>query len=390
MIIERRFEKLNPTPEYQREAVWSRKQKQLLIDSIIRNMDIPKLYFRVVAGDYDYEIIDGQQRVRTIWEYRQNHFPLLEEYSPEFGGMYYQDLPEIIKDAIDLYQLQITVIDEATDQEIRDMFCRLQNGTPLNSAEKRNAIPSRIRDFIADLVGNHPVYRAYRWKNRRFSYEQMTAQCLLLELTGAIVDVKSQNLDKMYHREANFNTSGAVVSKMRRVLNYLEKAFREPTPEFKGRAQFVSLYWLVSQTIDRYVMSGREADLRKFYIDFEYRRRDTEDIEMVRYTEALSRTSDGRERIEYRHHILLREWLIYAQDMETKDAQRMFTEEQRLAIFRRDHGICQICGEAVLDYDQDFEADHKIPFTQGGKTTVENGQTTHKQCNRHKGGRIAS
>ena len=389
MIVERRYEKLNPTPEYQRGAVWSRKQKQLLIDSIIRNMDIPKLYFRVVSGEYDFEIIDGQQRIRTIWEFRQNRFPLSEEFSPEFGSLHYEDLPENIKDEVDLYQLQITVIDEASDQEIRDMFCRLQNGTPLNAAEKRNAIPGSIRDFISDLATNHPVFQAFRLKNHRFSHEQIAAQCLLLEMTGTIVDVKSQNLDRMYRKELDFNPFSTIAQKMRRSLNYLEKVFHESTPEFRGRAQFVSLYWLVSQTIDRYVMNGRESELRDFYRDFEYKRRDPDDIEMVRYTEALSRTSDGRDRIELRHKILIREWLNYAQNLEQKDPQRLFTEDQRIAIYHKDKGICQLCGE-VVDFDNDYEADHIIPFSKGGKTTVENGQTTHKLCNIKKGNRSSN
>jgi hypothetical protein len=216
----------------------------------------------------------------------------------------------------------------------------------------------------------------------------MVAQCLLLELTGTIVDVQSQNIDKMYRQEKYFNSTGNVAQKMRKTLNYLARTFEELTPEFKGRAQFVSLYWLVSQTIDRYVMTGRESDLKKFFIDIEIRRKDENDIEMIRYTEALSRSSDGRERIEYRHQILIREWLLFTKNLETKDSQRVFTEDQRIAIYRRDDGICQICGEKILNYDQEFEADHKIAFSQGGKTTVENGQATHKSCNRVKGASV--
>lgn len=389
MIIERRFDKLNPTPEYQRDSVWTRPQKQLLIDSIIRNMDVPKLYFRLLPSDseFEYEIIDGQQRIRTIYEFRKSEFPLAEKYTPEYGGMYYDDLPEDVKDQIDLYQFNITVIDEATDDEIRDMFFRLQNGKPLNAAEKRNAIGGKMRDFIADLVATHPVFQAYQRRNSRFSHEQMAAQCVLLELTGNITDVKNSQLDRMYRSHKDFNPNGAEAKRIKRVMNYLARAFKEPTPELKSRSQFVSLYWLVSQLIDKYTMSGCEPQLREFFIDFEKRRRekDDEDVDFIRYSEALSRTSDGRERIQYRHNMLLREWLLFMPDLPLKDANRNFTEEQRIAIYRRDNGICQICDSDVPF--SEFEADHIVPHAKGGQTAVANGQTTHKMCNTTKGGR---
>jgi len=60
--------------EYQREKdVWSQRDKKHLIDTIIRDLDIPKLYL-AKKGDKNYEIVDGQQRIRTIWEFYNNEF----------------------------------------------------------------------------------------------------------------------------------------------------------------------------------------------------------------------------------------------------------------------------------------------------------------------------
>jgi hypothetical protein len=58
---------INPTPDYQRYAVWSRAQQQLLMDSVFRGLDIPKLYLRQTNDDgpFKYEAVDGQsQRYR--------------------------------------------------------------------------------------------------------------------------------------------------------------------------------------------------------------------------------------------------------------------------------------------------------------------------------------
>lgn len=387
VLIELRFSTLNPTPEYQRDSVWSRPQKQLLIDSIIRGMDIPKLYFRSLPPNshFDYEIIDGQQRVRAIYEFRKNGFPLNGKYTPEYSGLFYHQLPKEIRDKVDLYQFNITVIDEATDDEIRDMFYRLQNGKPLNAAEKRNAIGGGMRDFIVDLVDKHPVFKAFQRANFRFSHQQMAAQCILLELTGSITDVSNDQLNRMYSSYKDFNKESSEAKRITRIMNYLARTFKESTPEFRSRAQFVSLYWLVSQCIDSYTMSGHETQLRQFFTDFEMRRQkyDTTDVDFLRYSEALSRTSDGRERIQYRHDMLVREWLLFMPNLSLKDPNRCFTEEQRIAIYRRDQGICKICGKEVSF--EEFEVDHIVPHSRGGFTTVLNGQTTHKTCNISKG-----
>jgi len=54
---------IDTNPDFQRPAVWSRSQKQLLIDTILRGYDIPKLYWRKTSSKPEkYDFVDGQQR----------------------------------------------------------------------------------------------------------------------------------------------------------------------------------------------------------------------------------------------------------------------------------------------------------------------------------------
>ena len=46
-----RRSKINTNPDYQRPAVWSKAQKQLLIDSMLREYDIPKMYMHKTGKD---------------------------------------------------------------------------------------------------------------------------------------------------------------------------------------------------------------------------------------------------------------------------------------------------------------------------------------------------
>ena len=63
--------------EYQREdGIWSSEDKKHLIDTIIKDLDIPKIYLRQVA-DKKFEIVDGQQRIKTIWAFKPEYRQLL-------------------------------------------------------------------------------------------------------------------------------------------------------------------------------------------------------------------------------------------------------------------------------------------------------------------------
>ena len=143
--VDRRKNKIDPRPAYQRGPVWSVSHQQLFIDSILRGFDIPKLYLRTVDDDqYKWEVIDGQQRLRAIWGFLSNGYPVSDDSDPVDGhaiaGEFYKDLHEDLVDQLVAYELSIVSVEETNDQEVEDMFLRLQNGMPLNAAEKRNAI----------------------------------------------------------------------------------------------------------------------------------------------------------------------------------------------------------------------------------------------------------
>jgi 5-methylcytosine-specific restriction endonuclease McrA len=63
-------------------------------------------------------------------------------------------------------------------------------------------------------------------------------------------------------------------------------------------------------------------------------------------------------------------------------SNRNFTPHQRSILYLNAGGKCQICGDPVSVTD--FEADHIIPFSKGGLTTIENGQCLCRNCNRTK------
>jgi hypothetical protein len=377
--------------------VWSLAQKQLLIDTILRGYDVPKLYWRQTQRNPDkYEVVDGQQRIRAIWEFHEGNYGLPKKADPIEGidvqGLHYDALPDDLRLKFDTYNVNVVIISETDEEEVREMFLRLQNGTTLKAQEKRNAMPGKMRDFVKTLA-SHPFFENCGFSNARYTFDQIAAQMTLIELIGGPTNVKNADLNKMYERETDFDSSGPKAKKIRRTLDYLRVAFPQKTPELE-RYSALSLYALVSHLLERYVVQDRHPHLSDWFINFESYRRaqrelpvDQSDREIVIYQEKTSHSTDSEDSIGWRHEYLLRRFLEAYPDVELKDDQRLFTHEQRMAIFRRDKQICQVrlkCDGVECTWDS-WEADHKLPWSKGGKTTVANGQVACLACNSAKG-----
>jgi hypothetical protein len=388
-------EDIDTNPDFQRPAVWTKAQKQLLIDTILRGYDVPKFYWRQTSKSPEkFEVVDGQQRLRAIWEYRDGEYPLAKHADPidgdEIGGLYYQNLPSRLKRRFDVYNLDVIIVSDTDDDEVRVMFLRLQNGTSLKAQEKRNAMPGQMREFVK-ATAEHPFFSNCAFANSRFTFDLVAAQMVLIELSGGPCNIKNGNLNKMYEDHREFDPTGAKAKKVKRVLDYLSRAFPGKTPELE-RYSAVSLYALVSYLLETFSIQGREAEISKWFIDFETHRRGqdhlSEDETMVdpfllTYREKTSHSTDALDSLQWRHESLLDRLFESVPDILPKDPKRAFTREQRMAIFRRDGMTCQVklkCDGVKCEWDN-WHADHIVPHSKGGQTTVENGRVACPNCN---------
>lgn len=139
---------INLEPDYQRKgSIWSLDKKQLLIDSILNDYDIPKIYFHELQQDekYQYSVIDGRQRLQAIWEFMDGVFSLSSEFkyfkNPDLdlSSLNYNDLANKypkIRINFDSFNLPIIIVQTEDVDLIDDMFSRLNEAVPLNAAEK--------------------------------------------------------------------------------------------------------------------------------------------------------------------------------------------------------------------------------------------------------------
>jgi 5-methylcytosine-specific restriction endonuclease McrA len=384
-------DKVNPNPVYQRLKVWDLKQNQMLIDSIIRGIDIPKIYLRKKDnGRFKYEIIDGQQRMKAIWDFLNNEYPLdskaksviFDEKQYEIANKYYEDFDTTFQvEKFHRYSLDIIEILDATDDEISDLFYRLNNGTPLSPAEIRNAKPGKIKHFIKTIASKNPFFKKVSFKNKRFAYDQVTAQMMLLEINKGFADTRNKPLLQMY-KDYKDNVPTTALNNMIKVLKILNNTFSDKS-KFLNRAQTINVYLLISFLIKNYhIDKSFYPKYFDWYISTEPKRQKSNEYKLLMTSSANSWTA-----IDGRFKILLYDLYKKFKDIidVELDPQRFFTEEQKQEIYGKYKGRCQgkTCGGKKVS-EKKWHADHINPWIKGGKTIVENGQVLCIKCNLQK------
>lgn len=276
-------------PDYQRAGqVWPREKKQLLIDSILNDYDIPKIYFHDLEDFPDnndnqtYAVIDGRQRLEAIWDFMDGKFPLSEEFEYqkdikiELAGLYYNDIatqqPKI-RIRLDSFVLPIVLVktSEGDIDLIEDMFSRLNEAVPLNAAEKRNAIGG---EFVSAIrrVSELPFFvENVKFSNKRYQHRESAARILLAEQchqdTGKLIDTKKVYLDALA-RKYKSSGHGQVLlweDAASEVLRTMSTVFSENDQLLSAQGNIV-IYYLVFKDASASNQVGKIT--RKKLLDF--------------------------------------------------------------------------------------------------------------------------
>lgn len=376
-------------PSYQRNAVWSKGQKQFLIDSMLRNYDIPKLYLRD-TGD-KYEVVDGQQRLRTVFEFWKDEISVAKDAEEVAGvnvaGLKFSELSRDLRRKIEGYLFDIVFLGEDwTDEDVKELFLRLQNGASLNAAEKRRALPSNMCKVVEHLA-SHPVFEnRCLFNNKRFHWEDASAKCLQLAINERIVNIRAADLHKLFLSDVGVKLTleTPVVKSIWSVFDFMNSAFAGVKGELKIGV-FLSIFWLVYNSLKEYNLRFYSKEFGEFFRQFERLRADNkqrdedepQDPEMIEYSGCLR--DDSMSAQKYRYDYLKKYMLLFIPQLVSKDPRRDFNEEQREAAYWKANGICQGCRTSCDR--SNFHTDHIIPHSKGGTTSIDNAQLLCPACN---------
>jgi hypothetical protein len=284
-------------PPYQRESsIWSLEKQQLFVDSLLNGYDVPKIYLHDLRGKHPtrvYAVVDGKQRLTTIWRFTTDEFALADDFKIEPANL--PDLPEGVphpaagqrfsqfhpawQHVLRTTYLAVVLIQNATEEDIEDLFSRLNNGEPLNAAEKRNAMHGDATRLVRTIAAHRFFRERVRFTNARYHHHDAAARLLVIEAaalrgTGTVPDLRSRALDSFMR--ANRRIPPADRRELRdRVSRHLDRmceVFASHDPLLASQAS-PQLYYLLVRQVSGTAPHGWEIALRDGLAEFHEDRR---------------------------------------------------------------------------------------------------------------------
>lgn len=302
-------------PEWQRGEVWDAPKKQQLIDSILRGWRLPKFYFVKVADD-EYEVVDGQQRLTAIYEFFSNELPLSSESEKSFGGPFYKDLKPKYSDAFDDFEIDYDEIEDASEEELKQFFLRLQEGLPLRSSEKLNAIHSKLRDFCRQEAKHKFLSHSVTVADTRFAHFDILSKVAAIEIEGIDTGLRFDDVKKIFETQVAFSGTSAVAKRIQAALGFLALAFPKQEPLLKNRTIVQSVITFACKLVTTGNSEGLEKKTAGFIKQFmgDLRRQvelgqAATDYDFIRFQRSVNANVRAGARI--RQEILLRKAFLY-------------------------------------------------------------------------------
>lgn len=410
--------------EYQRGLRWTDMQKQMFIDSIFRGYSIPAFYFhkeQTSAAGIDntyFNIVDGQQRINAIYDYSEDAYPLLDpseesgfrfpnfvkDTSCPWGGKRFSELSDELRRKLTEHKVVIYEITTEDENSIRDLFIRLQGGTPLTPQDKRDSWPGNFTEFVLRTGGKSgvgkwfglplfkEVFRAGSESRRRQLVAQVFMLFWMVRREKKFGNIKSSNIDEFYHSQVGFDDKSKEAQRFDTICKKLYEALRDK-PHWPGH-YIIHLVLLCDSMLDDYA-PGWEPRLADKLHEFDKRRRTAvADVKNGRegeseyrryytdYGQLTQTRSDDANTIRRRHAFFVKE-MINLLSPNIRDPKRSFTDLERSTVFFRDGELCQKCrmegNEHKIEWNE-CEVHHIEPHSAGGRTDIDNAALVHRDC----------
>lgn len=130
---------LNLNPHYQRNAIWSPRMQRQLIDTIHKGYPLPTFFLRETNGGL-LEVVDGQQRIRTILGYWNGEFQDSQKLILNESIKKFLENKDSINSLLD-YSLSISILQKGvSDIEVENFYVLVNSsGMRLNRSELKKA-----------------------------------------------------------------------------------------------------------------------------------------------------------------------------------------------------------------------------------------------------------
>jgi len=329
--------KLDIRPPYQREFIYKDKQRDAVINTVMKGFPLNVMYW-AVREDGNFEVIDGQQRTISICQYVDGDFA--------FNNRYFHNLKDDEKEQILNYKLMVYLC-SGPDSEKLEWFRTINiAGEKLTEQELRNAVYSG--SWVTDA-------KRYFSKNSCAAYniggDYLTGTAIRQDyLETTIKWISNDDIEGYMATNQHKPNANPLWLYFQSVIAWVQSTFPTYRNEMKGVA-WGTLYNSFKDV---------ELDANKLEVEIS---KLMEDEDVTNKKGIYSYVLDRRER---------------------SLNIRAFSPNQKREAYERQKGICPACKEK-FDIDK-MEGDHITPWHEGGKTSAANCQMLCKECNRRKSG----
>lgn len=254
-------------PIYQRYGnIWSPEKKRLLIDTIINGFDIPKFYFNYFVEENNllnptkavYAVIDGKQRLQVVLDFLNDRFALDNEFvfyeKPEYNlkNLKFSEIAmqhSYIASIIENFILDIVYVVTDEEDKLEELFLRLNGGSALTNAEKRNAIGGFLNRKVREIVESHNLFtNKLRFKNPRYQYQDLFTRLLFIEDNNALLSLTNSALDKFVRNNANETVeNNSLIQRTTTALDSFLGVFEDKDILLKGKGIIPVYYFFITR-----------------------------------------------------------------------------------------------------------------------------------------------
>jgi len=406
---------LNLEPGFQRKSVWTMSDRRRFIQSVLEGYPVPSifLYRREENGIPIYDVLDGKQRLETIFMFAKVKpfarwtFDVKFEF-PEDGEWYWWDWKNLEKHERTgnflTYKMQVAEV-SGDLADIVDLFVRINStGKPLTSSEKRHArfYTSPFLKESLRLAKRHRQFLMKQGVIRAAAVDRMKDVELVSELIASIVAGgpihKKQAVDRAI---GNTSIHAKTLEKATKEFSATLRAMKLMFPDlrstrFSHQAEFYTLFLVIHEIQkQKLILTNRKRN----QIGMEILREFSNGVDAVRERQRTAKGARPSERLFADYLMLVQQSTdalgprtrrmeivrgLLSGVFERKDERRIFSVEQRRLLWNSEEKKkCAQCGR-TLDWT-DFQVDHVKAYNLGGKTTLRNAAILCASCNASKG-----
>lgn len=385
-------------PSYQRNYVWDSKKASLLIESMLINIPIPIIYL-AQTKDGKINVIDGQQRLTSIFSFIQGQFPGGEKFKltglqvlTELKGKTFKDLDESYQNKIFDYTVRTITFTADSDPDLQyEIFSRLNTGSvSLNEQELRNCVyRGSFNEFIKELASDPDYLKllGLSGPEKRMKDVELVLRFIAFYKSTYINYRSPMKLFLNETMRTNLNMDDIEKKKIkdafkRAVTNLTSLLGEKSFCKFKidentgvgdwEKTNNLALFDILMDSmarVDTTVVMRNLDSIKEALIDLMVSNKTFSDSIMIKTSDAL---------------IVKRRFEIWRKTLDSvlnddKADKRCFSRAFKKKLYDN-NPTCSICGQHINSLD-DAAVDHIEQYWLGGKTIPENARLTHRFCN---------